>query len=145
MATEIVKFTDINQASLVEDMLPSGIYDVKFYVTDFLSPIQLSDLKASLVNSGVDVKNVYQSFIDGMKYIGVDYQRTIYGQGISQLPIAIIGLIGTALIPILVGIGIFKIDSIANSVTKILLVGGGIAIVLAVVLKKPLEKVIERR
>lgn len=147
MATTVIDNADLNTATGVEQNLPAGFYDVKFYVTDFLSSAEINDLKATLENQGVDSKEIYiyQGVYKGKKYVGVQYQRIAETEGISQLGIAIVGLIGAALIPTLIGIGIFKIGSITKNILEILLVGGGVAIVLVALLRKPIGRVISKK
>jgi di/tricarboxylate transporter len=84
-----------------------------------------------------------------MLEISTSKSPTVYISSVSNmssiqyLPLAVIPLIGFALTAVLVGVGIFKLDSIANNIGKILLITLGGTIALAALLRKPIEKVSE--
>jgi hypothetical protein len=144
MPTLVGDYVDINSAIREEQALPPGLYEARFYLAEPVSSQDIADTRAYLKSEGVDVKKVYQRKTDGLYYLGVQYVRHPVGEAIAFLPLAVIPLIGFALVAALVGVGIFKLDTIANNIGKILLITFGGTIVLAALLRKPIEKAVER-
>ncbi len=139
----IAYYDDINQAVEEEKNLPPGTYDIRFYLN---APLTSEDIKAisqHLIENGVDVKKVYQNISQEI-YLGVQYQRH-EATGISFLPLAVIPLIGFVLVAALVGLGIFKIGDITSAIGKLLLIALGGTALVALALRKPIEKVVEKR
>lgn len=135
----VVETTDLNSASANEQSLPPGPYEARFYISQPVTPQDIADTRAYLKNEGVDVRKVYQQKTNGLYYIAVQYVKHPASGSISFLPVALIPLIGFALVAGLVGVGIFKLDTITNNIGKILLITLGGTIVIAALLRKPAE------
>lgn len=148
MANQLAETVDIAEATQAEMAAPAGLIEVRFYTAEPLSSADVQGIFDQLYANGVDVKKVYIKNTKGLPYVGIIYKKPAEVPGITALPLAIIPLIATGLIVAVIGIGIFKIQDISSSLTKVLLVLFGGTIILAVLLKKPLEaaagKYIER-
>lgn len=140
MSTLISHNVDINSAIADEQSLPSGDYEVRFYILEPLTRQDVADARYYLRNQGVDVHRIYQGKEKGISYLGVKYTRHAAGDGISFLPIAIIPLIGFGMIAALIGIGLFKLEDLG----KVMLIGGGLVIVTIALIRRPVEKYLER-
>jgi hypothetical protein len=142
-ATLVSDFVDISTALKEEQALSPGQYEIRFYISEPVSSRDIADARAYLKSEGVDVRNIYQQKSNGLYFLGVQYVKHPVSDSIAFLPLAVIPLIGFALTAVLVGVGIFKLDSIANNIGKILLITLGGTIALAALLRKPIEKVSE--
>jgi hypothetical protein len=136
---------DLPTAINLENDLPPGIWDVKFYTTRPFTAEEINEIKATLADEGVEVKNISQGVFQGTDYLSVIYERRAAAPGISFLPAAIIPLIGFGLVSVLVGIGIFKVGDILASAAKLIAITGGIVLVAIVLLRKPIEKFAEKK
>lgn len=136
---------DLSTAINLENGLPPGIWEVRFYITRQLTAEEINYIKATLADEGVVVKSVSQGVSQGTNYLSITYERRTAAAGISFLPLAVIPLIGFALVAVLVGVGIFKIGDILTSATKLIAITGGIVLVAIIILRKPIEKFAEKR
>ena len=140
MENLVADYVDINSAIAQEQALPPGNYEIRFYTTDPVSSQDIADTKTYLKSEGVDVRQVYQKKSNGLYYLGVKYVKHQPTENIAFLPLAVIPLIAFGFVSVLVGVGIFKLDTITNNIGKILLITFGGTIVLAALLRKPLEQ-----
>jgi hypothetical protein len=138
---------NVDEAIKLEQEAPAGMLEIRFYTPTPISKEQLQAIADKVTDSGADVRDVYlgRNPNGGLYYVGVQYMKQPASASISALPLAIIPLIAFGMIAALVGIGIFKLEDIANNIGKLLLILLGGTIVLAVVLKKPIENVTSRR
>lgn len=134
MSQAIVETADVNYASQIEKTLPPGVYKVKIDTSGPVSPEELTNVYNKLSDAGVIVKAV-DMLPTGLQ---VTYEKP--PAGISALPVAIIPLIGLALIVGIVAVAIFNLESITKTVLVVL---GGL-ILLAFVLKQPLTEAARR-
>jgi len=139
MSVLITETIDLNSATEQEKALAPGLYEARFYINNPVSSVDIRDARLYLKEQGVDVKSVYQKKVGGLWYVGVKYVIHPPSESISFLPVAVIPLIGFALVSVLVGVGIFKIESLTNNIGKILLITLGGTIVIAALLRKPIE------
>ena len=139
---------DIEKAIAEENSLPPGSYEIRFYTTE---PHQdnLQDIFDHLYSNGIEVISVEQRKTKGLWYISVKYIRPEVSNAIAFLPIAVIPLIAFGMVAVLVGIGIFKFEDLTGNIGKLLLIIFGGTIVIAALVRKPLEaaatRYIERR
>jgi len=129
----------VDEASKAEQEAPYGLIEVRFYTAE---PLDREDAQAAfdhLAANGVDVRKVYIHNQKGLPYLGVVYNRQPPVEGISALPLAIIPLIAFGMITVLVGIGIFQLETITNNIGKLLLIVFGGTIVVVAIARKPLE------
>lgn len=140
MASLVSHNTDIQSAISAEKSLPAGNYEVRFYLSEPLKRQDISDAKEYLISQGVNSPKVYQGRSGDVWYLAVQYSRQAPGEGITALPVAIIPLIAMGMIVAIIGVGIFKLEEIG----KVLLIGGGILIVSLALLRKPIEKYVEK-
>lgn len=158
MITEMATFTNVQEAIAAENCLEPGVYEIRVYTNDRLSNEDLSALRLSLKESGAAIKKVYQNYeqyphdpgygyeVQPGYYVGVQYVvPPLASNGIQALPIAIIPLIALFGILSISGIGIFKIGDITDNIGKLLLITLGGAIALAAILRKPIERIAERK
>jgi hypothetical protein len=132
-------FTDVNSAVMAEEALSPGQYDIRFYLERPLTAPELNNLKQSLGG----VADVYQGQENGRWYLSARITRHPISGGAKAQWQLIIPLVIPLLTIGLIGIGIFKLSDITNNIGKILLIGGGIAIVLVALLRKPIEHMTE--
>lgn len=134
----------VDQATNVEAQNPPGGYTVRLWLDHEPTQDEVHDIFNYLDWNGIEIHEV-RSGVDGnAPYIDINYVKTAPTPGISFLPLALIPLIGFGLVIGLIGIGIFKWHSIVNETVKLVLVVGGVGIALAILLRKPIEKVAER-
>lgn len=141
MATLIAESVDVETAIAEEQALGPGLYEIRFYLAD---PVTHNDelmVRDYLTEQGVDVKRVYQGKSNGLWYLAVRYRKPAVSRRVRALPLAIIPLIAFGFVSALIGVGIFKIKDITENIGKIMLIGGGTAIVLVALLRKPAERV----
>jgi len=139
MATQLIETVHVEEATRAEQEAPPGIIEVRFYTAE---PLNREDSQAAydhLWANGVDVRKVYIHNQKGLPYMGVVYNRPPPVTGIAALPLAIIPLIAFGMIAVLVGVGIFQLETITNNIAKLLLIVFGGTIVVALVARKPLE------
>ena len=144
MPTLLAETADIEKAILEEKAAPPGLLEVRFYLTE---PVPSDDLQAMyrhLYENGVDVRSVKQAKARGLYYVSVIYNKPQPSESIAFLPLAIIPLIAFVFVSALIGIGIFKVENIARSLGMLALIIIGGTIVLAAILRKPIERVAER-
>ncbi len=137
----IIDTTNIEEAIQRESALEPGVYDIRFYLTEPVSREDIRSIRDYLNVNGVDTIGVTQIKSGADWAVSVKYRRPEPGESISFLPVAIIPLIGLGFVASLVGIGIFKMEDIANNIGKILLIGFGGATLLALAMRKPIESV----
>ncbi len=123
---------NLNEAIAREQALEPGSYRIQFDMTE---PANISAVRDVLKQNGITA-SVKQYQAGGLWHLAINYRKPAAEAGISALPLAIIPLIGFTMIIGLVGIGIFKIQAITDSLTKLALVVGGLAIVFVVLKKK---------
>ncbi len=141
----IAEAVDIESAVAAERNAPAGMLEVRFYTPNPVAKETLQDIFDKVYASGADVKSVSTGKTDGLYYVAVRYRKPAVTASISALPVAIIPLVAFGMIALLVGIGIFKIETIANNIGKLLLITFGGTILLALALKKPLETYASKR
>lgn len=139
MGQAIIDTTDVGQATEEERSLGPGAYDVRFYLTEPVGNGDLQTIADHLAANGVDVIGVSQAKSGGLWAVSVKYHKPAQSEAIGALPLAIIPLIAFGFIVVLVGIGIFKIENIANNIGKILLITFGGLTLFAIAARKPLE------
>lgn len=140
---EILETTNIEEAAEEEKNLLPGSYEVRFYITE---PVSSDDMKAMtehLSENGVTGARISQIKTDGLWAVSVKYNKPDIADTdtISFLPVAVIPLIAFGFVAVLVGIGIFKIQDVANNIGKILLITFGGMTLFALALRKPIEQV----
>ena len=146
MATLVSDTVDVESAIAAEQVAPHGLIEVRFYTTSASPPSQAQVVFDKLWSNGIDVRKVSIVQRGGLPYLSVIYNRPAPVQGrISVLPLAIIPLVAFGMIAGLVGIGIFKISDLTSNIAKLMLIAFGGTILLAVVLRKPLETAAGRR
>lgn len=143
MPTLIAETTFVQEAMAEEQSLPPGSYEIRFYSPNPVAQDVLYNIADTVVDNGVDVKEVYQDKSKGLWYVGVRYLKHPASESIGALPVAVIPLIAFGFISTLIGIGIFKVQDIARSIGMLALIIFGGSIVLAAVLRKPLERAAE--
>ena len=116
---------DISEAILQEQSMPPGSsYRIQF---DMDEPANIAAIKDKLKQNGINA-NVKQWNSGGLWHVGISYKKPV-SDGISALPVAIIPLIGFTLIIAMVGISIFRIKEITDSLMKLALIIGGFTVV----------------
>lgn len=144
MAEKICDISGVSEAAEVENSLPYGVYEIKCLMSGPQTPDTLQQLADVLATNGIDVDTVSQYQEGDNYYISVKYTRHAPSVKIAFLPAAVIPLIGFVIVAGMVGVGIWKIGDISSAVIKTTLVVGGIAIALVALLRRPLEKAVER-
>jgi len=142
MSTLIEETTDIKQAIRTENSLPPGLYEARLSIISPLTQEELNDFHDYLLDNGVDVKGCIQQRLKGLYQLRVQYRKPAPTEGIAWAQ-ALIAIIPLAIIATMVGIGIFKLESISKALMPILLVGGGIMVVSLALMRKPIERVTE--
>ena len=135
MSTLVSEGTSIERAIAAEENASPGLYEIRFYLTEPISQGDIASMRESLLGHGVNLKGIRQRKSGGLWYVGVKYVKEPVPEGIAFLPVAIIPLIAFGFISVLVGIGIFKIEDIS----KLIILGGGFAVILVALLRKPIE------
>ncbi len=125
---------NLNEAIAHEQSLPSGNYRVQFDMTE---PAPIIDIKDKLRENGVEVLDVNQWQSQGLWHLGVSYKKPEPTTGISFLPMAVVPLVAFAIVGLLITVSIFKIETIANSLSKLLLIIGGFTVVALYINRKP--------
>lgn len=138
MATLLAETTDIQVAAEEEQRLPPGVYEVRLSLLSPVSQEQLDDLHAYLLEQGVDIKGFLQQRVKGLYQIRIKYQKHAPSEAIAQWALALIPMIPTFLIASLVGIGIFRVESIMRNILPIVLAVGGFTIITVAMIRKPL-------
>jgi len=136
----IAETVDVKQAAADEAALPPGLYEIRFYLDSPVTPGDVKDTRDYLVSQGVDVKQVRQSKSNGLWYLAVKYRKHAPTESVAFLPMAVIPLIGFAFVGLLIGIGVFKIEELANNIGKLMLIGLSGAIVIVALMRKPLAE-----
>ena len=139
MGTQLLETVNVDEAVRAEQEAPAGLIEVRFYTNETLDRDDAQRIFDHLSDNGVDVRKVYVHEQKGLPYVGVVYFKQPPTQSISFLPLAVIPLIAFGLVAALIGIGIFRLDTIANNIGKILIITFGGTIILAALLRKPLE------
>lgn len=121
---------NLNEAIAEEGSLPPGNYRAQFDMTE---PVSISGIKDKLSENDVEVINIKQWQSNGLWHLGVSFEKPDPASGISFLPGAVIPLIGFAIVSVLVTVSIFRIETITNSLSKLALIIGGVAIAFAFV------------
>lgn len=62
MIRELSTYSNIEEARSIEQGLPAGSYEIRFYMKNSLSSQDIAALRQYLKNEGVAVKNVYQNY-----------------------------------------------------------------------------------
>ena len=147
MATLVSEAVDVESAIAAEMAAPSGLVEVRFYTASAPPPEQAQEVFDKLWANGIDVRKVSINQRTGLPYLSVIYNRPQMpvSNRVAVLPLAIIPLVAFGMIAALVGIGIFKISDITSNIAKLMLIAFGGTILLAAVLKKPLEAAAGRR
>jgi len=139
MTALLVETANIQQAAAAEAAAPPGRYEV--VLTD-INPFTQADLEAIreyFVQNGVDVRAVrYQ--LRGLHQLRIQYVKHAPAEGIAQGAL-LIPLIPMMLLATIVGIAIFRIEAVTTSVAKVVLIAGGIALALALILRQPAKEV----
>jgi hypothetical protein len=141
MATQIMESVHVEEAAKAEQEAAPGLIEIRFYTASPLDKEDAQRIFDHLWDNGVDVRKVYVSEQKGLPYVGVVYMKSPPTQSISFLPLAVIPLIAFGMVAALIGIGVFKIESITQNLGKIMLIGFGGTIILAALLRKPIERV----
>ena len=127
---------DISEAILQEQSMPPGSsYRIQF---DMAEPANIAAIKDKLKQNGINA-NVKQWNSGGLWHVGISYKKPV-SDGISALPVAIIPLIGFTLIIAMVGISIFRIKEITDSLMKLALVIGGFTVAVLYLKSKTLAR-----
>lgn len=137
----IVDTLEVSQAIEEESKLKPGIYDVRFYLTESVSNNDLVSIVEHLSANGIDVVKVSQYKSSGLWVVSVKYRKPAENDAISFLPAAVIPLVAFGFVAVLVGIGIFNMETIANNIGKILLITFGGLTIFALAMRKPIEAV----
>ena len=124
---------DLNEAIAQEQALAPGSYRIQFDLTE---PANIADIRDKLESSGINLIGIKQWRSGGLWHLGVSYRKPAPAVGISFLPLAIIPLIAFGMVATLVGISIFNIKNITDSLTKLFLVVGGITITVLVLTRR---------
>ena len=131
----------IEQAIAEERDLKPGAYAINFYLTEPVGDNDLQSIENHLRNSGVDVIGVSQARANGLWAVSVKYRKQAVTRAVGFLPLAIIPLVAFGFVAVLVGIGIFNIETLANNIGKLLLITlGGVALI-GLAMRKPIESV----
>jgi len=138
MANLLGETTDVSEAMAIERDAPPGLLEVRLNLLSPISQEELNGLHNYFLDSGVDVKGCLQQRVRGLYQISIKYQKHAPSGSIAQWSL-LIPLIPTALIGVLVAIGIFKIESIMKSILPIVLAVGGFTIISLAIVRKPLE------
>lgn len=142
MATLVNESVDIEKAIKAEEAIAPGLVEVRFYTSEPLTKQDAQEVYDHLWENHIDVKQVSIKSGSGLPYLSVIYDKPAPHEGISQiLPMAIIPLIAFGMIAVLVGIGIFNIQSITQNVGKLLLITFGGVVLVGLAFRKPIESV----
>jgi hypothetical protein len=145
MSTLLTETTSIDLATQEERAAGPGLIEVRFYLTQPIDGASIQDIRSYLGQNGVDVRSVSQGKAGGLNYVSVIYNKpAIQPETISFLPVAVIPLIAFGFVSVLVGFGIWKIEDITSSVGKLALIIFGGTIVLVALLRKPIERAMEK-
>ena len=147
MATLLTDTTNIEQAIAAEKAAPAGLLEIRFWSPNPVGSERLQDIFDTLYNAGISVKSVYDQKSDGLWYVSVRYFKPAISQPIGiepvkmfgALPLAVIPLIAFSMIVALIGIGVYKIEEITNNIAKLLLIVFGATVVVAALMRKPIE------
>ena len=123
---------NLNEAITREQALPPGSYRVQFDLTE---PADINAIREALKE--VDTLGINQWQSGGLWHLGVSYRKSAPTSAISFLPQAIVPLIAFAMAATLVGISIFKIKDITESLTKLFLVIGGVTVLVVALTRMP--------
>jgi len=123
---------NLNEAITREQALPPGSYRIQFDLTE---PADTAAIRSML--EGVDLISINQWQSGGLWHLGVSYRKPPPDAAISFLPQAIVPLIAFAMAATLVGISIFKIKDITESLTKLFLVIGGVTVLVVALTRMP--------
>lgn len=139
MDTQVIETVDIDKATKTEQEAPPGLLEIRFYTVTPLDDEDAKNVYDYLLSTGADVRRVYVHSGSGLPYLGVVYNKLPPTEGIAFLPLAVVPLVAFGLTTALVGIGIFKLEDITRSLTKLLLITFGGFIALALITRKPME------
>ena len=123
---------NLNEAITREQALPPGSYRVQFDLTE---PADINAIREALKE--VDTLGINQWQSGGLWHLGVSYRKSAPTSAISFLPQAIVPLIAFAIAATIVTISIFRIKDITESLAKLALVVGVVAITLLALSRKP--------
>lgn len=139
MTALLVETANVQEAAAAEAAAPPGLYEVVLTDIQPFTQADVAALRDYFVANGVDVKAVrYQ--VRGLHQLRIQYVHHAPADSISQGAL-LIPLIPMMLLATLVGIAIFRIEAVTTSVAKVVLVAGGIAIALALILRQPTREV----
>ncbi len=141
MATLLAELNTIEEAAKFELALPPGIYEYRLTVMKILSVEELNNLQADLTSKGYQLVSPISATERLPSEISIKYVKTEHFEGIGQWQIALIGIIPTAIIAALIGIGVFKIEDLTKNLMPIILISLGAIVAIAALLRKPAEKV----
>lgn len=144
MGSLIAETTDIQLAIEKEQALPPGLYEVRLHIITPLSQQELNDLHDYFLDHGVDVKGCLQQRLKGLYQVVIQYEKHPPTEGIAWAA-ALIAILPVILITSLIGIGLFKIESLSKAIMPILLVCGGFVVVALALARKPLERFAEHK
>jgi hypothetical protein len=139
MATLLLETTDTAEAAAFEQSLPPGLYEIRLNLASPISQDDLNELHEYFLNSGVDVKGLMHFGPKGLWQVRVKYEKHPPSEHVAQWQL-IIPLIPVIVVAVLVGIGIFKLEYIANAIMPILIVAGVVTIVGLALTRKALEQ-----
>jgi len=137
----IMDTTNVEQAIEKERNLKPGSYDIRFYLSEPVGDNDLKTIVEHLSANGIDVVSVNQYKSSGLWVVSVKYHKPAESEAIGFLPLAVIPLVAFGFVAVLVGIGIFNMESITNNIGKILLITFGGVTLLAIAMRKPIETV----
>lgn len=140
MAKLLLETTDINEAVAFEQSMAPGAYEIRLNLTSPITQEMLDGLHDHLLQSGVDVLGNIAHGPKGLWQVRIKYNKHPPSEHVAQWQL-VIPLIVPAIVAIMIGIGIFKIEAIANAIMPLLVVTGIVTIVGLALLRKPLEQV----
>ncbi len=141
MGQAILDTTNIDEAIEEERSLQPGAYDIRFYLAEKVEENDLVSIVEHLSANGIDVIKVNQYKTSGLWVVSVEYRKPVESDAIGFLPLAVIPLIAFGFVVVLVGVGIFKMESVANNLGKLLLITFGGLTLFAFAMRKPIESV----
>lgn len=137
MATLLGETTSIEEAKLIEEAAPPGPLEVRLSIISPLTQEELNGLHTQLEESGIDLIGCVQQRIKGLWQISIKYRKPAPATNIAQAGLLLITMIPTALVAILVGIGIFKIEEISKALVPLLLIIGATGVAVAALATRP--------
>ena len=133
---ELMQTTDIEAAIAKENSLPPGLYEIRIYTVSPMGQDSLNQLHNHLLDQGVDVRGLLEQTDEGLWQVRIRYCRHSSSGKIAFAGLAVIPLVVPLAIVALIGVGIFKIESVARAVTPLVIGIGAIGIALIYLMGK---------